>query len=93
MAMSRTNFFRKFRAITGTTPNDYLKNYRLDRAAQMILEGRVSTKRRRVRDSSPHPILPNASGPGSGYCPKITGNSFHLFLKRKKHLEEKLLFL
>ena len=39
MAMSRTNFFRKFRAITGTTPNDYLKNYRLDRAAQMILEG------------------------------------------------------
>ena len=39
MAMSRTNFFRKFRAITGTTPGDYLKNYRLNRAAQMIREG------------------------------------------------------
>lgn len=39
MAMSRTNFFRKFRALTGVTPNEYLKNYRLDRAAKLIREG------------------------------------------------------
>lgn len=39
MAMSRTNFFRKFKALTGVTPNDYLKNYRLDRAAKLIREG------------------------------------------------------
>ena len=39
MAMSRTNFFRKFKALTGITPNDYLKNYRLDRAAALIRSG------------------------------------------------------
>lgn len=39
MAMSRTNFFRKFKALTGVTPNDYLKNYRLDRAAKLIQSG------------------------------------------------------
>lgn len=39
MAMSRTNFFRKFKALTGMTPNDYLKNYRLDRAASLIKGG------------------------------------------------------
>ena len=39
MAMSRTNFFRKFRALTGVTPNEYLKNYRLDRAAKLIRGG------------------------------------------------------
>ena len=39
MAMSRTNFFRKFKALTGMTPNDYLKNYRLDRAASLIRGG------------------------------------------------------
>ena len=39
MAMSRTNFFRKFKALTGVTPNDYLKDYRLDRAAELIREG------------------------------------------------------
>lgn len=39
MNMSRTNFFRKFKALTGETPNDYLKNYRLDRSAQLIRSG------------------------------------------------------
>ena len=39
MAMSRTNFFRKFKALTGSTPNDYLKNYRLKRAAELIRSG------------------------------------------------------
>ena len=39
MCMSKTNFYRKFHAITGTSPNDYLKNYRLNRAASMIKDG------------------------------------------------------
>ena len=39
MAMSRTNFFRKFKALTGGTPNEYLKNYRLNRAAQLLRNG------------------------------------------------------
>ncbi|MCR5017785.1 MAG: response regulator [Bacteroidales bacterium] len=39
MAMSRTNFFRKFKALTGITPNDHLKNYRLDKAADLIRKG------------------------------------------------------
>ena len=39
MAMSRTNFFRKFKALTGFTPNDYLKQYRLERAARLIRGG------------------------------------------------------
>lgn len=49
MAMSRTNFFRKFKALTGVTPNDYLKNYRLDKAAQLIREGaRINEAAERV---------------------------------------------
>ena len=39
MAMSRTNFFRKFKALTGITPNEYLKNYRLDRSSELISKG------------------------------------------------------
>ena len=39
MAMSSTNFFRKFKALTGDTPNEYLKNYRLTRAAKMLRQG------------------------------------------------------
>ena len=39
MCMSKTNFYRKFHAITGTSPNEYLKNYRLNRAASMIKDG------------------------------------------------------
>ena len=37
--MSKSNFFKKFKAVAGTSPNDYLKNYRLNRAAQLIADG------------------------------------------------------
>ena len=39
LCMSKTNFYRKFHGITGDSPNEYIKNYRLRRAAQLILEG------------------------------------------------------
>ena len=39
MCMSKANFYRKFKAITGTSPNEYMKTYRLNRAAAMIAEG------------------------------------------------------
>ena len=39
MCMSKANFYRKFKAITGTSPNEYMKTFRLNRAAEMIAEG------------------------------------------------------
>ena len=36
MAMSRTNLFTKMMAITGQTPNDFVKTYRLKKAAYML---------------------------------------------------------
>ena len=39
MCMSKANFYCKFKAITGTSPNEYMKTYRLNRAAEMIAEG------------------------------------------------------
>lgn len=39
MNMSRSNFYRKLKSLSGMSPNDYLKNYRLNRAAQMLMEG------------------------------------------------------
>lgn len=39
LCMSKTNFYRKFHGITGDSPNEYIKNYRLRRAAHLILEG------------------------------------------------------
>lgn len=39
MNMSRSNFYRKLKALTGLSPNDYLKNCRLNKAAQLLKEG------------------------------------------------------
>lgn len=39
MNMSRSNFYRKLKALTGLSPNDYLKNCRLNRAAELLKEG------------------------------------------------------
>lgn len=39
MCMSKSNFYRKFHAVTGSSPNEYLKNFRLNRAAKLITEG------------------------------------------------------
>lgn len=36
MNMSRSSFYRKLKALTGMTPVEYMKNYRLDAAAEML---------------------------------------------------------
>lgn len=38
MAMSRTNFYRKIKAVTELSPNDLIKNKRLEIAARMLVE-------------------------------------------------------
>lgn len=41
--MSRSSFYRKITAVTGMSPNEYLKNFRLNKAAELLREGcRVS---------------------------------------------------
>ncbi len=42
--MSRSSFYRKIKSITGMTPVDYLKNYRLDYSAQLLREGGRATE-------------------------------------------------
>lgn len=37
--MSRSNFYRKLKALTGMSPNEYLKTCRLNKAAQLLREG------------------------------------------------------
>ncbi|MCD8033889.1 MAG: response regulator [Alistipes sp.] len=39
MAFSRTSFYRKLKGLTDEAPADFLRNYRLKRAAEMIREG------------------------------------------------------
>lgn len=39
MNMSRSSFYRKIKAITGLTPVDYLKNFRLDYSARLLADG------------------------------------------------------
>lgn len=38
LGLSRTSFYRKMKALTGQSPNDFLRIYRLKRAAELILE-------------------------------------------------------
>ena len=40
LAMGRTLIFRKLKAVTGLTPNDFMKLVRLKEAKRMIVEGR-----------------------------------------------------
>ena len=44
MNMSRSSFYRKIKALTDLTPVDYMKNQRLQRAAQMLLLGQRVTE-------------------------------------------------
>lgn len=37
LGFSRTNFYRKVKALTGVSPTDLLKHYRLNRAAELLL--------------------------------------------------------
>jgi signal transduction histidine kinase/ligand-binding sensor domain-containing protein/DNA-binding response OmpR family regulator len=39
MTFSRTSFYRKLKGLTNIAPADFIRNYRLKRAAEMILEG------------------------------------------------------
>lgn len=39
MNMSRSNFYRKLKSLTGMSPNDYLKTCRLNKAARLLKEG------------------------------------------------------
>ena len=39
MNMSPTNFYRKFKAQMGTTPNNYILEFRMSKAARLICEG------------------------------------------------------
>lgn len=39
MNMSRSNFYRKIKALSGMSPNDYLKTLRMNRAAELIKNG------------------------------------------------------
>lgn len=49
MHMSRSNFYRKIKALSGMAPNDYLKTLRLNRAAELIKQGeRISEVCERV---------------------------------------------
>lgn len=38
MCMSRSNFYRKIKGISGMSPNDYLKTIRLKMAAELLLQ-------------------------------------------------------
>lgn len=38
LVVSRANLFRKVKVYCGNTPNEYIKNYRLERAAQLLRE-------------------------------------------------------
>lgn len=49
MHMSRSNFYRKIKALSGMSPNEYLKAVRLNRAAELIKNGeRISEVAERV---------------------------------------------
>ena len=37
--MSRSSFYRKIKALSGISPNDYMKTIRMNRAAELIKEG------------------------------------------------------
>lgn len=44
MNMSRSNFYRKIKALSGMPPNDYLRIVRLNRAAELLQQGHRATE-------------------------------------------------
>ena len=42
LRISRTKFFYKIKGLTGESPNVFFKTYKLNRAAELILEGRYT---------------------------------------------------
>ena len=55
LGVSRSKFFYKIKALTGQTPGEFFTTYKLNRAAQLILEGRhkIATVAAMVGFSSP----------------------------------------
>ena len=39
--MSRSSFYRKIKNMTGMSPNDYLKVFRLNKAAELLLKNEI----------------------------------------------------
>ena len=70
MNMSRSNFYRKLKALSGMPPNDYLKNCRLNKAAQLLKEATELQKYSNVQDSDRLLTLPNVLKPNLEYFPK-----------------------
>lgn len=51
--MSRSNFYRKIKALSGMSPNDYVKTFRLNKAAELLRSGaRISEVAEQVGFSS-----------------------------------------
>lgn len=76
MNMSRSNFYRKLKALTGMAPNDYLKVCRLNRAAELLKEGhRISEVFEEIGFSS------------SSYFAKCFKNQFGVLPKDYIHQE------
>lgn len=42
LGFSRTSFYRKMKGLTGLAPNDYVRNFKMKKAAKLILEGNLS---------------------------------------------------
>ena len=42
MGMSRTAFFAKFKSLTGKTPNEYIREARLQRAVELLSSDTIS---------------------------------------------------
>ncbi len=42
MGYARTNFYKKIKAITGCTPNEYIRMFRLNRAVELLKEGKLT---------------------------------------------------
>jgi AraC-like DNA-binding protein len=42
LGLSRTHLFRKFKSLTGTAPNDFIRHIRLKKAAQLIKDRKYS---------------------------------------------------
>jgi AraC-like DNA-binding protein len=42
VAMSRTAFYNKLKAVTGKAPNDFIRIFRLERAAELLSSGELT---------------------------------------------------
>lgn len=78
MNMSHSNLYRKMKSLFGMPPNNYVKNFRLNKAAELIANGvRIAEAAERLGfASSSH--LQNVLKRNSECCQKIIDNkSFH----------------